>query len=150
MNWFTTLPRNKALVRSYPAGRGHVMVEESHALSGTLTVASRSNMFDRSTADPAAPDAKSLHLDLSTLSPFVSGSDAVKLATPLRDLEARNIKNDEAFLVSCTNVMASASRAAARAFREATGKGHEAQGSAHRRLSNRRGFSARAAGSWRD
>ncbi|KAF3770842.1 homoaconitase [Cryphonectria parasitica EP155] len=80
---------------------------------------------DRPTADPGASYAKSLYLNLSTLSPFVSGPNAVKIATPLRDLEAKDIKIDKAYLVSCTNGRASDLRAAARVFREASDKGIE-------------------------
>src|ERR1700712_5353551 len=43
-------------------------------------------------ADKGATYAKSLYLNLSTLSPYVSGPNSVKIATPLRDLEAKDIK----------------------------------------------------------
>lgn len=71
------------------------------------------------TADPGATYAKSLYLNLSTLSPFVAGPNSVKVATPLKNLEAQNIKLDKAYLVSCTNSRASDIAAAARVFREA-------------------------------
>jgi homoaconitate hydratase len=47
-------------------------------------------------ADSGASYAKSLYLNLSTLSPFVSGPNSVKLATPLNKLEEQNIKLDKA------------------------------------------------------
>lgn len=72
-------------------------------------------------ADPGATYAKSLYLNLSTLSPFVSGPNSVKVATPLKDLEARDIKLHKAYLVSCTNSRASDIAAGARVFREAAG-----------------------------
>ncbi|KAI0471130.1 hypothetical protein GGR56DRAFT_132546 [Xylariaceae sp. FL0804] len=75
------------------------------------------------TADFGATYAKSLYLNLSTLSPFVSGPNSVKLATPLKRLEADNIKIDKAYLVSCTNGRASDISAAARVFREAASEG---------------------------
>ncbi|KAI1852420.1 hypothetical protein JX266_002598 [Neoarthrinium moseri] len=75
------------------------------------------------TADPGATYAKSLYLNLSTLAPFVSGPNSVKVATPLKDLEAQNIKLNKAYLVSCTNSRASDLAAAARVFREAAAKG---------------------------
>jgi homoaconitate hydratase len=78
-------------------------------------------------ADPGATYAKSLYLDLSTLSPFVSGPNSVKVATPLRELEAQNIKLDKAYLVSCTNSRASDIAAAAEVFREAGQKGRPAK-----------------------
>lgn len=70
-------------------------------------------------ADQGATYAKSLYLNLSTLSPFVAGPNSVKVATPLKDLEAQNIKLNKAYLVSCTNSRASDLAAAAKVFRDA-------------------------------
>lgn len=70
-------------------------------------------------ADQGATYAKSLYLNLSTLSPFVAGPNSVKVATPLKDLQAQNIKLHKAYLVSCTNSRSSDMAAAARVFREA-------------------------------
>lgn len=75
------------------------------------------------TADPGATYAKELYLNLSTLSPFVAGPNSVKVATPVKDLEAQKIKLDKAYLVSCTNSRASDIAAAARVFREAAKDG---------------------------
>ena len=75
------------------------------------------------TADPGATYAKSLYLNLSTLSPFVAGPNSVKVATPLKDLEAQDIKVNKAYLVSCTNSRASDIAAAARVFRDAAKDG---------------------------
>lgn len=72
-------------------------------------------------ADKGATYAKSLYLNLSTLSPYVSGPNSVKVATPLKDLEAQNIKVDKAYLVSCTNSRASDIAAAAKVFKDAAG-----------------------------
>ena len=69
-------------------------------------------------ADKGAEYAKTLHLDLSTLSPYVSGPNSVKVATPLIDLEAQNIKVNKAYLVSCTNSRASDLAAAAKVFKD--------------------------------
>ncbi|RWA06720.1 hypothetical protein EKO27_g8390 [Xylaria grammica] len=69
--------------------------------------------------DPGATYAKSLYLNLSTLSLFVSGPNSVKVATPVKDLEAQGIKINNAYLVSCTNSRASDTTAAANVFREA-------------------------------
>jgi len=74
------------------------------------------------TADKGAKYAKELFLDLSTLSPYVSGPNSVKVATPLNELEAQNIKVDKAYLVSCTNSRSSDIAAAARVFKEAAKK----------------------------
>ncbi|KAJ5033325.1 uncharacterized protein L3040_008443 [Drepanopeziza brunnea f. sp. 'multigermtubi'] len=79
------------------------------------------------TADKGAAYAKSLYLNLSTLSPYVSGPNSVKVATPLRDLEAQEIKLHKAYLVSCTNSRASDLAAAARVFQEASVSGTPAK-----------------------
>ena len=70
-------------------------------------------------ADRGAKYAKHLHLDLSTLSPYISGPNSVKVATPLKDLEAQKLKINKAYLISCTNSRASDLAAAARVFKEA-------------------------------
>lgn len=70
-------------------------------------------------ADPGANYAKCLHLNLSTLSPYVSGPNSVKVATPLEKLSALDVKINKAYLVSCTNSRASDLAAAARVFKEA-------------------------------
>lgn len=70
-------------------------------------------------ADKGARYAKSLYLDLSTLSPHVSGPNSVKVATPLQILQAQNIKLDRAYLISCTNSRASDLAAAAKVFKDA-------------------------------
>ena len=77
-------------------------------------------------ADKGATYAKSLYLNLSTLSPYVSGPNSVKIATPLQDLEAKDIKLNKAYLVSCTNSRASDLAAAAKVFKEASGSGKPA------------------------
>lgn len=80
-------------------------------------------MFERPlAADKGAHYAKELYLDLSTLSPYVSGPNSVKVATPLNELEAQDIKVNKAYLVSCTNSRASDLAAAAKVFKEAAEK----------------------------
>ena len=75
---------------------------------------------NRLSADKDAKYAKNLHLDLSTLSPYVSGPNSVKVATPLDTLASQNIPIDKAYLVSCTNSRASDLAAAAKVFKDAT------------------------------
>lgn len=70
-------------------------------------------------ADKNARYAKSLFLDLSTLSPHVSGPNSVKAVTPLSQLEPQSIRINKAYLVSCTNSRASDIAAAARVFKDA-------------------------------
>lgn len=71
-------------------------------------------------ADPNAIYAKKLTLDLSTLSPYVSGPNSVKISTPLAELSAQNIAIHKAYLVSCTNSRLSDIEAAAKVI-----KGHK-------------------------
>ena len=71
------------------------------------------------TADKGAKYAKELYLDLSTLTPYVSGPNSVKVSTPLGELEEQNIAINKAYLVSCTNSRRSDIAAAARVFKEA-------------------------------
>jgi homoaconitate hydratase len=70
-------------------------------------------------ADPDAVYAKQLYLNLSTLSPYVSGPNSVKVATPLNELVPQNIKVNRAYIVSCTNSRASDLAAAAKVFKDA-------------------------------
>ena len=77
---------------------------------------------ERVSADEGAKYAKQLHLDLNTLSPYVSGPNSVKVATPLVELEAQDIKVNKAYLVSCTNSRASDLAAAAKVFKDEAAK----------------------------
>ncbi|KAI8685495.1 Homoaconitase, mitochondrial [Fusarium keratoplasticum] len=70
-------------------------------------------------ADPGAHYAKKLYLDLSSLSPYISGPNSVKVLTPLSELEPKNIKVDKAYIVSCTNSRSSDLKAAAKVFQDA-------------------------------
>ncbi|KAG9238978.1 hypothetical protein BJ875DRAFT_449560 [Amylocarpus encephaloides] len=70
-------------------------------------------------ADRGASYAKSLYLNLSTLSPYVAGPNSVKVATPVHILEAQHININKAYLVSCTNSRASDIAAAAKVFKDA-------------------------------
>jgi homoaconitate hydratase len=73
-------------------------------------------------ADKGAKFAKELFLDLSSLSPYVSGPNSVKVAKPLAELVPQNIKIHKAYLVSCTNSRSSDIAAAAKVFRDAAEK----------------------------
>lgn len=70
-------------------------------------------------ADKGATYTKELYLDLSTLTPYVSGPNSVKVATPLNELENQNIPVNKAYLVSCTNSRRSDIAAAAKVFKDA-------------------------------
>lgn len=64
-------------------------------------------------SDKDAYYAKTLRIDLSTLSPYVSGPNSVKIGTPVAKLSADNMKVNKAYLVSCTNSRLSDLKAAA-------------------------------------
>ena len=63
--------------------------------------------------DENAHYALDIELDLSQMSPYVSGPNSVKLATPLSELQPKEIKIDKAYLVSCVNSRVSDLKAAA-------------------------------------
>ncbi|CAE6508730.1 unnamed protein product [Rhizoctonia solani] len=63
--------------------------------------------------DQGAEYSSHLTLDLSTLVPYVSGPNSVKVATALPKLAQENIKINKAYLVSCTNARASDLKSAA-------------------------------------
>ncbi|KAF3931405.1 hypothetical protein ABW19_dt0201563 [Dactylella cylindrospora] len=75
-------------------------------------------IFDLSSG---ATYAKTLTLDLSTLSPYVAGPNSVKVATPLSELEKKDIHIQKAYLVSCTNSRAADLAAAASVIRSVAG-----------------------------
>ncbi|KAI9283025.1 hypothetical protein BC943DRAFT_343943 [Umbelopsis sp. AD052] len=64
-------------------------------------------------ASPSATYAKRLTLDLSTLSPHISGPNSVKVANTLAALEKEDIAINKAYLVSCVNSRAGDLRQAA-------------------------------------
>ncbi|KAM0803973.1 homoaconitase [Usnea florida] len=95
------------------------------AMYGSTTERSSHKRIDDLFANPISADkganyAKHLFLNLSTLSPYISGPNSVKRATPLDQLVAQDIKINKSYLVSCTNSRASDLAAAARVFREAS------------------------------
>ncbi|KAG7666295.1 LYS4 [[Candida] subhashii] len=64
-------------------------------------------------SDDNAVYAKHLVVDLSSLSPYISGPNSVKVSTSLNELSAQNIAINKAYLVSCTNSRLSDIQAAA-------------------------------------
>ncbi|MEE9167221.1 MAG: homoaconitase [Candidatus Neomarinimicrobiota bacterium] len=54
-------------------------------------------------ADPDAFYSVELTLDLSTVRPYVSGPDHVKVTESVTEIERKNIRIDKAYLVSCVN-----------------------------------------------
>lgn len=68
-------------------------------------------------SDQDAFYSKTLRLDLSQLAPHVSGPNSVKVASPLSELSAQDIKINKAYLVSCVNSRQSDLHAAADVLR---------------------------------
>jgi homoaconitate hydratase len=96
------------------------------AMAGNQTSPQRINheKIDELLANPLMADdeavyAKNLYLDLSTLSPYVSGPNSVKVITPLNKLAQQNIRIDRAYIVSCTASRASDLASAAKVFKDA-------------------------------
>ncbi|KAF8753511.1 Homoaconitase, mitochondrial [Rhizoctonia solani] len=92
------------------------MTTEWGALAGVFPV--DEPLLDWYKKAPNPPDngaeySSYLTLDLSTLVPYVSGPNSVKVATALPKLAQDNIKINKAYLVSCTNARASDLKAAA-------------------------------------
>ncbi len=54
-------------------------------------------------ADPGARYAVELEIDLGTIVPCVSGPNDVKTMTPLPEIEARHVRINKAWLMSCVN-----------------------------------------------
>lgn len=85
INWLRAKATTSAMLNSEPDANARFTHDRIAQLSE-----------NRLTADPGATYAKSLYLDLTSLSPFVSGPNSVKVATPLRDLEAQKIPVNKA------------------------------------------------------
>jgi len=54
-------------------------------------------------ADPDAFYSKELKIDLSTIEPYVSGPNSVKVMNSVSALKKKNVKINKAYLVSCVN-----------------------------------------------
>lgn len=69
-------------------------------------------------ADPDAHYAKVITLDLTTVTPHVSGPNSVKVMRSLPDIQAEKVAINKAYLMSCVNARRSDFAAAAAVFRE--------------------------------
>jgi homoaconitate hydratase len=58
---------------------------------------------EQPTADKNAYYCKELKLDLSTVRPYVSGPNHVKVMHSVKEMEKKNVKIDKAYIVSCVN-----------------------------------------------
>ncbi|KAK9437154.1 homoaconitase [Metarhizium brunneum] len=120
-------PVNETLISWYRAKATAAAVCDSPAKERFNHERVKDMAENRLVADPGASYAKEFYMNLSTLSPWVSGPNTPKIVNPLKNLEAQNIKIDKAYLVSCTNSRASDIAAAARVFREAAKDGKPAK-----------------------
>lgn len=102
-------PVDNVLLNWYERRAEHLGPNHPRVNTNTITKI-RENIIK---PDSDATYAKVLHLDLSSLSPIVSGPNSVKVATPLSKLSADNIAINKAYLVSCTNSRLSDIQAAA-------------------------------------
>ena len=69
-------------------------------------------------ADENAFYVQVINLDLSTVSPYISGPNHVKTMTNIHDAEKKNIKINKAYLVSCVNSRADDLKAAAKIVKD--------------------------------
>jgi homoaconitate hydratase len=74
-----------------------------HLRINNETIAELVSQLDKLKADDNAFYAKEILIDLSTISPFVSGPNTVKKMSPVSSLEKQQIKIQKAYLVSCVN-----------------------------------------------
>ncbi|KAI1818035.1 hypothetical protein GGS20DRAFT_529526 [Poronia punctata] len=120
-------PVDKTLIQWYRA-RATIAAMSDSATKDRINHKRIDELLEKSlVADPGAKYAKEFYLNLSTLSPFVAGPNSVKIAQPVRKLEAEDIAIDKAYLLSCTNGRSSDFAAAARVFREAGKDGQPAK-----------------------
>jgi homoaconitate hydratase len=113
-DWYSGVIKKNAL-RQFMSGP---KVSGDPALSSDTHPRLNKDRLEQTFAAQLASDAEAtysshLTLDLSTLVPYVSGPNSVKVATALPRLEEQDIKINKAYLVSCTNSRASDIKAAA-------------------------------------
>lgn len=109
--WYDGMIKKNQLRGFMQPRQGKAAVNESHPRLNE-------QRLEQTFAQKLASDAEALYsshltLDLSTLVPYISGPNSVKVATALPRLEEQDIKIHKAYLVSCTNSRASDIKAAA-------------------------------------
>ncbi len=93
---------------SYVAARGLEGVpSDADAVDGVHPRVNASRIAalrsDTPHADADATYAKVLHIDLSSIEPYVSGPNTVKVMTAVSEIAAHDVKIHKAYLVSCVN-----------------------------------------------
>lgn len=102
-------PVDDTLVEFYKERIGKLPQPHARVNNKTITELEQNKV----TSDSDAVYAKNLRIDLSSLSPYISGPNSVKVSNSLADLSAKDIKINKAYLVSCTNSRLSDIKAAA-------------------------------------
>ncbi|OGU65940.1 MAG: homoaconitase [Stygiobacter sp. RIFOXYC12_FULL_38_8] len=74
-----------------------------HSRINIQTISELEIQLDQLRADDDAFYAKEISVDISSISPFVSGPNTVKKMSPVSELQHQKIKIDKAYLVSCVN-----------------------------------------------
>jgi homoaconitate hydratase len=96
VGWFpadaTTFAFLRACRAELPAGVARLAEEELTKLEAVPPV-----------PDPDAGCNAKITLDLSTLTPHISGPDTVQVMTPLAEIEKQRLKIQKAYIVSCVN-----------------------------------------------
>ncbi|CCF58425.1 hypothetical protein KAFR_0E02730 [Kazachstania africana CBS 2517] len=98
-------PIDKTLINWYRNRAEVVNREMQHPRINDITISNLEKMFNSAESKPDndAHYAKTITVDLSTLTYFVSGPNTVKVSNTVNKLSDDNIKIDKAYLVSCTN-----------------------------------------------
>jgi homoaconitate hydratase len=90
-------------VRQYLLARAEVMAARGDANPRLTHEIIEKAVAEAPAADGDARYAKELELNLSAVTPHVAGPNEVKTITPLPEMEARDVRIDKAFLLSCVN-----------------------------------------------
>ncbi|MBU1098186.1 MAG: homoaconitase [Bacteroidetes bacterium] len=75
----------------------------SHPRLNSTRIAQLESILVELTPDADAYYAKELVIDLSTIEPYVSGPNTVKVMTSVSSIKENNVKINKAYLVSCVN-----------------------------------------------
>jgi homoaconitate hydratase len=89
--------------RAYLLERAQVMADRGDAAPRLTPAMVEEAMRNAPAADADAVYTKVLEFDLNQVTPFVAGPNEVKTITSLPEMEAREVRIDKAFLMSCVN-----------------------------------------------
>jgi homoaconitate hydratase len=92
-----------AMVRAYLLKRAEAMARRGDKTPRLTPEIIRDCERTNPDPDPDAFYAKEFFFDLSSVTPHVAGPNEVKTITPLAAIEAKRVKIDKAYLLSCVN-----------------------------------------------